>query len=95
MNDKDMISREVERHGYSVREWRDGEDGLEGVVGHFRVDREDEDAGLCDGDEGSLVASIVGAEQYGNRRVHFGLNVKDYDSSYDVSDLDAVEPVDG
>lgn len=92
-DEKDMISRAVERHGYSVQEWREGEDGLEGVLGQFRVIEEDEDTGLYDGDEGDLIASVVGAAEYGNQRVSFALLMEDYDMANEVRDLTAVEPV--
>lgn len=65
-----FIEEHVRHTGYSVQEWREGEDGLEGSLGKFRANEDNEDAGVYADTEGELVVSIAGAGKYHNERVH-------------------------
>lgn len=94
---KKMIEDEVSREGLSVRSWReDPLDGLTAVLGQHEVTGdEEEDKGLLYvGNRGTLEACVVGAQQYGNERVMFGLVVEGTNGPEEVYDLSSLSPVD-
>jgi hypothetical protein len=92
-SDREMIEGALRVFGYSAREWRDGEEGIEAVLGRFRVLADDEREGVFEGDEGTLTACVVGSAYYGNRRVMFGFTPDGNDGADEV-DLDNMDPVD-
>jgi hypothetical protein len=92
---KEMIEAAVTARGLAVKDWRDDpDDGLTAVLGRFRVAVEDEREGLYDGDEGVLIASVVGARQYGNERIYFGWTPDGMDEAGEVRDIMALDPID-
>ncbi len=90
---KEMIERRLSREGWDAKSWREGEDGLEAVIGRFRVIEEVEDDGLYEGDEGELSACVVGSLKYHNESVAFGFTIDDYDSHNTVRDLSVLDPI--
>lgn len=94
-----LVGAACERQGWTVESWRlDEDESLEAVIGRYRFDSAgehdaDEYGGPYDGDEGVLVAQIVGAAEFHNERVSFALRVDDYDSAYDVRDVEWLEAV--
>lgn len=96
MTDKEMIEARAEQDGLAIRGWDEAhENGLTAKLGTYRVTTDDyEDDGLYSGDEGELTACIVGAEQYGNRRVSFSFTMEGYDEGNEVRDLYALDRVD-
>lgn len=78
--------------GYEVQEWREGEDGPEAVLGRFRVLADNEDEGVFEGDTGTLVVCLVGAPEYGNEGLSYGLYLEGRDGPVEASlhDLEAV-----
>lgn len=94
MTQRERIEAELEHHMLVAEEWRDGEDGTEAVLKYrWGVIEEDEDAGLFEGDEGRVVASVVGAAKYGNERVSFGFVADGMDGPVECRPLDNVDPL--
>jgi hypothetical protein len=91
-----LIEAELQRQGFSAKEWReDPDDGLTAVIGRFEVVHDAlEDSGIYLGDEGVLEASVVGAEEYHNVRVWLGFRADGLDSALEVDDMSALEPLD-
>lgn len=89
---KGMITRAVDQHGYPVKEWREGDEGLEAALGRFRVTVDDDDQGLYEGDEGEVTACVVGAPEYENERVSFSFTSDEMESGMPVH-LDQVEGI--
>jgi hypothetical protein len=96
MTDKERIEQAVEQAGFSVKSWNpDHENGLTANIGKFTVmSNDEEDYGLYEGDEGTLYACVVGAEQYGNQRVSFSFITEGYDDGNEVHDLSVLDPSD-
>lgn len=87
-----LIEDMAQQQGLTVREWRDDpDDGVQGVLGKFRVTEEDESRGLYDGDEGTLHATVVGSEEHHNVRVAAIWVAEGNDSGDEVTDLLALE----
>lgn len=94
MEEREIIKARCDSDGFVIREWRTNEDDeTEAVVGRFVVIEDDEDMGLYEGDEGELVVSVVGAEEYNNQRAHFGLLVDDTDCPIEVRDVFNIEAI--
>lgn len=96
MTDRERIEKRCVSEGLRILDWRDDPgDGLTASLGRFEVVTDEyDDDGLYSGDVGKLEASVVGAAQYGNQRVHFGFTPDDSDGATEVTDLSAVEPTD-
>lgn len=91
---KQMIAARVADEGYTVESWREGDDGLEGIIGRFRVtDNEDEDYGIFEGDEGELIACVVGAQEYHNERVMFNFKADGTDGGNEAHNLASLDPI--
>lgn len=93
---KEMIQERLDSEGLTADSWREGDDGLEAVLGRWRVS--EDEAGsmgmLFEGDEGELTACVVGAEQYKNERVMFHFTPDDQDGGDEITYLGVLEPVD-
>ncbi len=96
MTNREMIEACCQQEGYSIKSWIDDEDdGETAVLGRFEVNTADYDNdGLYNGDAGELRACVVGAEQYGNRRVCFSFKPDESDGGVEVRDLFALDPED-
>jgi hypothetical protein len=87
---KTLIQARLDREGYAAKEWREGEDGLEAVIGRFVIVEDDEDRGLYSGDEGPLTACIVGSPEYHNERILFAITPEGQSGALEVR-LDQVD----
>lgn len=95
MNNREMIEARCEQQGLRILSWSDTEDGETALLGKFVVTTdEEEDYGLYVDDEGILTACVVGAEQYGNRRVCFSFITEGRDCGEEVHDLSALDRID-
>lgn len=98
MGDRQRIEQAADK--YELGEplfWRDSEDGLIAYFGEWIVGSDDvETQGLIVGDIGELRACVVGAEQYGNRRVAFSLHPRGVEGGYQVpgDPTDVLDPAD-
>lgn len=90
MDHKEMIERACKAQGLDIKGWEtdtdSGEDRPQADLGRVRVLEDDEEHGIFEGTEGVLKASVVGAAQHGNERVHFGYTEDDTDSCVEVRD---------
>lgn len=94
MTNREMIEAACKRHDLKILEWATTEDGLTAKLGRFLVVHDEyEDDGLLVDDEGELVAEVVGAEEFNNRRVAFTFTADDFDGGLEVPDLDILEQV--
>lgn len=95
MTNREMIEERCRREGLTIKSWKDTDDGETAVLGAFLVSTPDfDDDGLYEGDAGELTAVVVGAEQYGNRRVCFSFTPEGYDGGNEVRELSALDPLD-
>lgn len=91
---REMIEARLAEEGWTAREWREGEDGLEAVVGRFVVIEGDNDTPPYIDTEGELTACVVGSPERHNERVHFSFTEDGMDAGDEVSDLTTLEPAD-
>lgn len=90
-----IIEEKLKHEMLAVDRFVDGEDVREAILKHtWEVVEDDENAGLFEGDEGEVRASVVGAPEYGNERVTFSLHTEDHTDGVECRPLDNVQPVD-
>lgn len=96
MDVKERIEQAAAAQGLTIQSWKDDpDDGPTAVFGRYKVITDEyEDNGLYLDDEGELTATVVGAAQYHNERVHFGFTADDVEGAEEVRDLTALDPVD-
>lgn len=83
------------RYGLVVDEWVTDEYGnTVGRLGRWKVERDDEDRGLFEDDEGELQATVVGAPEYNNEHVSFGFKGDDFEEvGAEVVPFEDIEPL--
>jgi hypothetical protein len=65
----------AEAYGLNVDRWQETDDGLCGFFGRWYATTDLEGGTICEDEEGTLYASVVGDPAYGNERVAFYLEV--------------------
>lgn len=95
MTDREMIEDYAEYTMLSIESWdEENENGLTALLSdRWVVVHDDEDRGLYEGDEGVLTLCVVGAEQYGNRRVSLSFVADDMDCGVEIVDLDVLDSI--
>lgn len=88
MTGRELIERAVQREGFKIASWdEEHENGLTAIMdGKFVItdDAADDDKGLYAGDEGTLMACVVGAAKYSNEHVSWSLLTDGYDTNVDI-----------
>lgn len=92
---RQMIERQLESHGLGHSGWRmdEADHREQALLGRWTVMEDYDDLGLCADDEGDLVATVVGATEYGNERVIYSFTADGCDSGSEVRPYEEVEPV--
>ena len=90
----ELINAWLRAHQLTAERFEQNEDGeLVAVMpGRWRVLEDDEAAGVNEGDEGTLEASMVGAPELGNHRIWYGLRIDGMTDPVEVQP-DALEQV--
>lgn len=92
---RDMIEKRLDDEGYIAESWREGDDGLEAVVGRFEATSDTGTMGsIFAGERGELTACVVGAQQYNNEHVMFSFTADDTEGGDEITDLSVLEPTD-
>lgn len=92
--EREMIERAAEQQGLTVQSWDEDEDGDERAkFGRYEITADDPSGTIFAGEEGEVVAVVVGAVEYRNQRVWFGFQADGTDSPFEIEDLSIIEPV--
>lgn len=91
---KAMIEAAAEEHNLTVKDWGEDDDGVRANLGEWYALEDDANEFYSEGEKGTLIASVVGAQKYHNERVYFGFMPEGSDASEEVRyPLDVLEPV--
>lgn len=89
---KRLIEDACTKQGLTVQSWSQDPDYDEprdqAELGLFAVIEDNDEAGIYEGDEGTLIACVVGAAEFGNERVAFVFTADGCDSGSEVSPYD-------
>lgn len=91
---KAMIENAVNGMSLTIQDWGEDEDGVRAELGRWYALDDGPQEMFFSGDEGVLIASVVGAQKYGNERVYFGFMADGTDVPQEVRyPLDILERV--